>query len=145
LWPSISPLTRALGVYGAVASAGFAAGGLVVEVSWRLVFFVNMPVGVALLIASWRLLPADPPRGSAPLDVPGTVTAATGVALLVLGVTRPGNPQTDPPRRHRRARRLTAVAMAVAADLCLGGLLTTGVVPAWPPHRLSVRPEHLFQ
>ena len=36
-------------------------GGLLVEVTWRLVFFVNVPIGIALLAASFRLLPPDPP------------------------------------------------------------------------------------
>jgi EmrB/QacA subfamily drug resistance transporter len=94
-WPDEKQRSHALGVYGAVASAGFAAGavigGLLVEVTWRLVFFVNVPVGVVLFVASWRLLPADPPRRSGRLDVAGAVAATAGVALLVLGVTRAGD------------------------------------------------------
>ncbi len=94
-WTDDAKRAHALGVYGAVASAGFAAGavlgGLLVEVSWRLVFFVNVPVGVVLLVASLRLLPADPPRRSGRLDVAGAVAATAGVALLVLGVTRVGD------------------------------------------------------
>jgi len=94
-WPDQKQRSHALGVYGAVASAGFAAGaligGLLVEVTWRLVFFVNVPVGIALFAASWRLLPADPPRQSGRLDVAGALTATAGVALLVLGVTRAGD------------------------------------------------------
>jgi MFS family permease len=93
-WPDVQRRSHALGVYGAVASAGFAAGavigGLLVEVSWRLVFFVNVPVGVVLLAVSWRLLPADPPRRPGRLDVPGALAVTAGVALLVLGVTRAG-------------------------------------------------------
>jgi EmrB/QacA subfamily drug resistance transporter len=94
-WPDEQQRSHALGVYGAVSSAGFAAGavigGLLVEVTWRLVFFVNVPVGVALFVASWRLLPADPPRGSGRVDVAGALAATAGVALLVLGVTRAGD------------------------------------------------------
>jgi EmrB/QacA subfamily drug resistance transporter len=94
-WPDEQQRSHALGVYGAVASAGFAAGavigGLLVEVSWRLVFFVNVPVGVVLFAASLRLLPADPPRRSGRLDVAGALAATAGVALLVLGVTRAGD------------------------------------------------------
>ena len=82
-------------MYGAVASAGFAAGavigGLLVEANWRLVFFVNVPVGVVLFVASLRLLPADLPRRSGQLDVAGALAATAGVALLVLGVTRAGD------------------------------------------------------
>jgi EmrB/QacA subfamily drug resistance transporter len=93
-WPDGEQRSHALGVYGAVASAGFAAGavlgGLLVEASWRLVFFVNVPVGVILFVASWRLLPADPPRRPGRLDVAGALAVTAGVALLVLGVTRAG-------------------------------------------------------
>jgi EmrB/QacA subfamily drug resistance transporter len=94
-WPDGEQRSHALGIYGAVASAGFAAGavigGLLVEVSWRLVVFVNVPVGVALFVASWRLLPADPPRRSGRLDVAGALAATAGVALLVLGVALAGD------------------------------------------------------
>ena len=119
-WPDEQQRSHALGVYGAVASAGFAAGavigGLLVETSWRLVFFVNVPVGVGLFIASWRLLPADPPRRSGGLDVAGALAATAGVALLVLGVTRAGDTlqptqpavavgcRAGPARRVRRPR-----------------------------------------
>jgi EmrB/QacA subfamily drug resistance transporter len=94
-WPDEGQRSHALGVYGAVASAGFAAGavigGLLVEASWRLVFFVNVPVGVVLFVASWRLLPADPPRRNGRLDFAGALAVTAGVALLVLGVTRAGD------------------------------------------------------
>ena len=61
---------RALGTYGAIVSAGFASGavlgGLLVEITWRLVFFVNVPIGIALLAASMRLLPPrSAPAGAA--------------------------------------------------------------------------------
>ena len=94
-WPDGGQRSHALGVYGAVASAGFAAGavigGLLVEASWRLVFFVNVPVGVALFVASLRLLPADQPRQPGRLDLPGALAATAGVALVVLGITRAGD------------------------------------------------------
>ena len=93
-WPDGPQRSHALGVYGAVASAGFAAGavigGLLVEASWRLVFFVNVPVGVVLLVVSRRLLPPDPPRIPRRLDVEGALAATVGVAVLVLGVARAG-------------------------------------------------------
>jgi EmrB/QacA subfamily drug resistance transporter len=94
-WPGQRERSRALGTYGAVVSAGFASGavlgGLLVEITWRLVFFVNVPIGVALLVTSMRLLPKDPPRRAGQLDVPGAVLATAGVALLVLAVVRAGD------------------------------------------------------
>jgi EmrB/QacA subfamily drug resistance transporter len=111
-WPDEGQRSHALGIYGAVASAGFAAGavigGVLVEATWRLVFFVNVPVGVALFVASWRLLPADPPRQSGRIDVAGALAATAGVALLVLGVTRAGD-----------TLQPTQPAVVVAAGLAL--------------------------
>jgi EmrB/QacA subfamily drug resistance transporter len=94
-WPGERERSRALGTYGAVTSAGFASGailgGLLVEVTWRLVFFVNVPVGIVLLAASVRLLPPDSPARGRHLDVPGALTATAGVGLLVLAVVRAGD------------------------------------------------------
>ncbi len=98
-YPDQQERSHALGIYGAIVSTGFAAGavigGLLVEVTWRLVFFVNAPVGVALLIASFRLLPPDPPRSKGQLDVPGAITVTAGVALLVFAVARAGDTLKD--------------------------------------------------
>jgi EmrB/QacA subfamily drug resistance transporter len=94
-YPGDAERARALGTYGAMVSAGFASGavlgGLLVEITWRLVFFVNVPIGVTLLVASMRLLPKDPPRRGGRLDIPGALTATAGVALLVLAVVRAGD------------------------------------------------------
>jgi EmrB/QacA subfamily drug resistance transporter len=94
-WPGEQERSRALGIYGAVVSAGFASGavvgGLLAEVTWRLVFFVNVPVGIALLAASLRLLPSGQSGHRGQLDVPGAVCVTAGVALLVLAVVRAGD------------------------------------------------------
>jgi len=91
-WTGEQERSRALGTYGAIVSTGFAAGavlgGLLVQATWRLVFFVNVPVGAALLASSFRLLPADEPARRTPLDIPGTTMVTAGVAMLVLAVTR---------------------------------------------------------
>src|ERR1700677_2984648 len=100
-YPGQQERSHALGVYGAIASTGFASGavlgGLLAEVTWRLVFFVNAPVGLVLLIASFRLLPADPPGRKGKLDVPGAITVTAGVALLVYGVPPAGGPVAGTP------------------------------------------------
>jgi EmrB/QacA subfamily drug resistance transporter len=116
-WPGEQERSRALGIYGAVVSAGFASGavlgGLLAEVTWRLVFFVNVPVGIALLAASLRLLPSDAPGRGGQLDVPGAITVTAGVALLVLAVVRAGDTlQVTQP-----------VILAAAAVLLLGAFI----------------------
>jgi EmrB/QacA subfamily drug resistance transporter len=94
-YPGEQERSRALGTYGAIVSTGFASGavlgGLLAEITWRLVFFVNVPIGIALLAASFRLLPADPPRAEGQLDVPGAISVTAGVALLVFAVARAGD------------------------------------------------------
>jgi EmrB/QacA subfamily drug resistance transporter len=94
-YPDEKERSRALGTYGAIVSTGFASGavigGLLVAITWRLVFFVNVPIGIALLAASLRLLPKDPPGSGKKLDVPGAVTVTAGVALLVLAIVRAGD------------------------------------------------------
>src|SRR5579871_3310056 len=47
-------------VGGIAAALGPAVGGVLVEASWRWVFLVNVPIGLAALAAGWRLLPAIP-------------------------------------------------------------------------------------
>ncbi|SNQ51903.1 Major facilitator superfamily MFS_1 (fragment) [Frankia canadensis] len=84
---------RALGFYGAVVAGGVAvgqaAGGLLVSAGlfgsgWRSVFLVNVPIGVLLLAVAPRTLPADRPRGAAPLDLPGLLVLSAAVSLFVL-------------------------------------------------------------
>jgi EmrB/QacA subfamily drug resistance transporter len=116
-WPGEQERSHALGVYGAIVSTGFAAGavlgGLLAEVTWRLVFFVNAPVGMALLVASFRLLPPDRPSSRGQLDVPGAITVTAGVALLVFAVARAGD-----------TLRVTQPALlAVAAVVLLGAFV----------------------
>ncbi|HWF54306.1 MAG TPA: MFS transporter [Solirubrobacteraceae bacterium] len=79
---------RALGVWGAVAGAGGAVGvllgGILTEIDWRLVLFVNVPVAVAAVLLAPRTLAesrADSEISS--FDIPGAVTVTAGLALLV--------------------------------------------------------------
>jgi EmrB/QacA subfamily drug resistance transporter len=58
-------------------------GGLIVHVvSWRFIFLVNVPVGLAALFLIWRFLPDYRGEGRRPLDVVGFVLFGAGVALL---------------------------------------------------------------
>ncbi len=80
---------RALGVWGAVAGAGGAAGVLLGGVltsglSWRWVLFVNVPIGVVCaLLAPRLLLESRAEVETRSFDIPGAVTVTAGLALLV--------------------------------------------------------------
>ena len=84
---------RALGVWAAIAGAGgavglLAGGVLTTQLSWRWVFFVNLPIAAFAAVASFRLIgeSRDPVAGG--FDVPGAVTGTTGLGALVFGLVR---------------------------------------------------------
>jgi EmrB/QacA subfamily drug resistance transporter len=85
-----SERNRALAVWGAIAGAGGAIGlllgGVIVEVlTWRWVFFINVPIGAAVLALAPRIIPesrADAPAGSG-YDAEGAVTITLGTIALV--------------------------------------------------------------
>ena len=78
---------RALGAFTAVAmggaSLGLVLGGIITEwASWRWVFFVNVPVGAAVIALTPRLL-ARGQRLAARLDLAGALTSTAGMSALV--------------------------------------------------------------
>nr|WP_234443596.1 MFS transporter [Streptomyces sp. NRRL B-24484] len=84
---------RALGLYAAVLAGGLAVGqvvgGLLVSADlfgtgWRPVFLVNVPLGLVLLAASARLLPPLPGDRGRGFDLPGLLTLAAALGLLVV-------------------------------------------------------------
>jgi EmrB/QacA subfamily drug resistance transporter len=90
-FPEGPPRNRATAVYSAMAIvglvAGLLAGGLLVTyLSWRWVFFVNVPIGLAVAALATRVLPRSP-RSAGRFDLPGAFTATGGVAALVYGLS----------------------------------------------------------
>jgi EmrB/QacA subfamily drug resistance transporter len=88
--------TRALGLYGATASIGFVVGqvlgGVLVEfTSWRAVFLVNVPVGLAAAALTPRLLGRGRERRDRRrLDVGGALLITLAVAAVVFAVSEGG-------------------------------------------------------
>jgi len=79
----------AMGLYGlgvVVAPAiGPTLGGLLVDsVNWRLIFFINVPIGVLAAVAAFAVFPRTRPTSWPRLDVWGFVTAAYGLFALLL-------------------------------------------------------------
>jgi EmrB/QacA subfamily drug resistance transporter len=75
------------GVGGISAALGPPIGGLLVEMSWRLIFLVNVPVGVATLLTGLRVLheSREGPKARIP-DVAGGLLLAAGIAAGVGGI-----------------------------------------------------------
>ena len=75
-------------VGGMSAAVGPVVGGLLVAASWRWVFLVNVPVGIAALIVGWRRLPHVPGHPSERPNALGVVLATAGVAALTFGLVK---------------------------------------------------------
>ena len=71
---------------GLAAALGPVVGGLLVAASWRWVFLVNVPVGMAALVVGWRRLPHIPGHESERPDSLGVVLSTAGIGLLTFGI-----------------------------------------------------------
>ncbi len=73
-------------VGGIAAGLGPVIGGFLVSTSWRLVFLVNVPIGIVALVVGWRRLPSVPGRQVPAPDVFGALFVTLGVGALSLGL-----------------------------------------------------------
>ena len=102
-----SERNKALGVWGAVAGSGGAAGvllgGVLTEYAgWEWVLWVNVPIGiVAALLAPRLLLESRSDEASRSFDIPGAVSVTSGLALLVYALVEA--PDAGWGRRRRSA------------------------------------------
>ena len=78
---------RAIGLYGAMVGlatvAGQLLGGLLVSLDWRAIFLINLPIGLIVLVAAFRLLPPDRRSGVVRLDFRGTALLTIGLLLVI--------------------------------------------------------------
>ena len=134
---AVTPQRRglALGAWGAVGGLAIAigplVGGAVVEgASWQWIFWLNVPIGIALLPIAWtRLTESRGPATS--LDLPGLVLASVGLLGIVYGVVR-GNDHGW-------------TSATVLPPLVLGAALVAAFV-AWELRaREPMLPMHLFR
>jgi MFS family permease len=153
---------RALGVVGAVTFLGMAAGPFVgawimqsihpaaalegaglsgpllaaLADPWRYVFYLNVPIGVALLALGWAAT-ADwsEPRHESRLDLPGAIAASVGLASLLLAVTLAGS---EPLEGVAVAPATLSLGLAILAFVSFAIAVLVGrrlaepfVAPAW--------------
>ncbi|MGA4844632.1 MFS transporter [Streptomyces sp. G45] len=86
---------KALGINGALMSAGFTAGAILGGVltdllSWRWAFFVNVPVALAVVLVAPAVIKESRPAVRPKLDLPGALTVTLGLLGLVYGLTQAG-------------------------------------------------------
>jgi len=104
--------SRAVALYGATAgigaSLGLVIGGALAHwVSWRAGFYVNVPIGAAMIVLAPKFLP-ESGRATGRFDVFGALSATLGVGALVFGIINTTEAGWDSPAT------LTAVGAGVA-------------------------------
>ncbi|HEX5028948.1 MAG TPA: MFS transporter [Gaiellaceae bacterium] len=86
--------TKAMGVWAAIAvgggAVGLVLGGVLVEaLSWPWIFFVNIPVGIAVFVAALRNVPESrDEHAHKSFDVAGAITVTSGLIALVYGIVK---------------------------------------------------------
>jgi MFS transporter, DHA2 family, methylenomycin A resistance protein len=135
-FPDPGPRARALAVWamgGAVASsAGPVLGGLLDVVNWRLIFFINLPVGAIALALLARTRPSS--RRPAAFDAIGQLSAGVAMGGLTYGVIEAGAVGFAAPR--------VVIALVLAAAAAAVFVLTErrSTHPIIPADLLSSRP-----
>jgi EmrB/QacA subfamily drug resistance transporter len=86
---------RALGVWTAVAGLGATSGAvlggvLISGLGWPAIFVINLPIGLLVLVASRRVIPADLPTGRVRghFDVSGALLVTAGLIAVTFGIVR---------------------------------------------------------
>lgn len=76
-------------MWGVAAIAGPLVGGVIVQnTSWRWIFLINIPFGVAVFVLLARVLKVPPPSRRPVLDIPGVVLLTVSVGSLMLALER---------------------------------------------------------
>jgi EmrB/QacA subfamily drug resistance transporter len=95
---------KAIGAWSGFAGVGtaigpFIGGWLVAAASWRLIFFINLPLAAIVVVVAWRHVPETrDPDATAPIDVTGGVLATLGLVGLTYGLIQgPVAGWDDPP------------------------------------------------
>jgi EmrB/QacA subfamily drug resistance transporter len=128
---------RALGMVGTVVAAGLttgpALGGLILKVSqWPLIFFINIPIGIAAAAVAIRVLPQSEPKRE-PLDLAGALLLAVCLTSLLAGLS------------HSHGWGLASwktgglLGLGVASGLTLAVVETRVAYPIFDPALLRLR------
>ncbi len=134
IYPESRDRTRAIGYYTIVSASGAAigliAGGLLTSyASWRWVMFVNVPIGLVVLVLSRIALPSGR-SGHGRIDVAGSLLSTLGMTALVYGFIR-------------AAAEGWGSAVALASFAAAVGLMAAFVVVERSVAR-PITPLHLF-
>ncbi len=135
----------AYGVLGGIAGAGIAVGPIIggyatTELSWRVVFVGEVVVAALILLGTMKL--KEPAAEEKPqLDWVGSVLAALGLALIVIGVLQSSNwgwlrPLDSP---------VEPFGFSLTPFVIAAGVLVLGAFRAWQRHRVNQQRDPLIR
>ncbi len=135
--PDEAARNRALALFGAVSSAGASIGlllgGVVTDLgSWRWTLFINVPIGLAVLLLARRNV-SETPRRPGRFDVVGAVTATLGAVAIVWSLI--GTPEHG----WLSVRTITGFVVGVLLLLVLGRTEVRHPHPLVQPHLVRNR------
>lgn len=139
LLPEFEPLERpaAIGIWAAIgglaAAAGPPIGGLLVQVSWRLVFLVNVPIGIAALLYGLHLLNESRDEHQERPDMLGSGLIVLGIGVLALALVK------APAWGWGSPRTIVAFLVAIAGLAAFWARCLTHSSPVIDPAMLRVR------
>lgn len=96
LFDDPAPRARAIGIYSFMTSAGASAGlflgGVITDLAgWRWAFFINVPIGLVMLLIGYRVLDREAVAGlRAGADYAGALLLVAGLGTTILAVVDPG-------------------------------------------------------
>ena len=138
-FPDRGARARAIGIWGGIAGVAAASGpviggALTEAVSWRVVFFVNVPIAALALPLTLRYVVRPPGRGGRRLDPIAQLTAIGGLGVFTFGLIEARTRGWDAP--------LVLGAFAVAVLLCALFMVAErrATSPMLPPELFS-RPD----
>jgi EmrB/QacA subfamily drug resistance transporter len=126
---------KAMALWSAIAAGGGAVGlllgGVLTDLaSWRWIFFVNVPVGVALAVATVRFVPDSRSELThRTFDLPGAVSVTAGLLVLVFGIVKSNSYGWGSPR---------TIGLLAAGVVLLAGFLALERRSQAPLMRLSI-------
>jgi EmrB/QacA subfamily drug resistance transporter len=130
----------ALGIIGAVTEAGGVVGPLygaliVQQFGWQYIFYLNVPIVIALMIVAWRLIPSGTRLGEG-IDWVGTVLLGLALTCLSLGLAQQGT-DLGPTPANTPTPQNNPIAIALAIVLLIAFVLVERKV-RWPVIDLSL-------
>jgi EmrB/QacA subfamily drug resistance transporter len=129
---------KALGIWGALggggAAVGVLAGGILTTyLSWRWIFFVNVPVGALAFVVTPRVVRESRAETKKALDIAGAITVTAGLALLVYAVSK------APDHGWSSGWTLSRLAIAVVLLLVFVGIESRTKDPLMPFHIFRIK------